>query len=69
MPEPKNEHDYSTSAQDQSQETGSGEPSASDQADGGPGSHNEGQTGGASNDPASGGTPEGADGEGEGSVS
>ena len=36
-------------------------PVAADAADGGPGSHNEDQSGGAENDPASGGISEAAD--------
>lgn len=36
-------------------------PEPDDQVDGGPGSHTEDATGGVTNDPASGGVPEGAD--------
>ena len=42
---------------------GSGAPASTDAQDGGPGSHTEDQTGGAANDPASGGIPEDAESE------
>ena len=49
--------------EEQGSQTGSGAPSEVDQPDGGPGSHSEGQTGGAENDPASGGIPDDDDGD------
>ena len=45
-------------AEDQPQDSS---PVTADHADGGPGSHTEDQTGGVTNDPASGGVPEAAD--------
>jgi hypothetical protein len=57
-----------TSRDDESQEQGQGAsttadgaPSQADQGDGGPGSHTQDGSGGAENDPASGGVPEAAD--------
>jgi hypothetical protein len=54
-------NDGRTGSQDEAQETEAIAPEADGRSDGGPGSHTEDETGGASNDPASGGTPEGAE--------
>lgn len=59
MPEPRN--DDTTGSQDQTQATEATAPEADGRSDGGPGSHTDEGTGGASNDVASGGTPEGAE--------
>jgi len=55
--------DNASSATNPPGDHGSGAPASTDAQDGGPGSHTEDQSGGAANDPASGGIPE--DGEGE----